>query len=70
MVLRYNVTDDEETYQKMRQSVLLDLKQDDFDEMLMTNAKSLDFTLNESAAKRYDPKKIEKEQKKAAQAQS
>lgn len=70
VVLRYNVTDDEETYQKMRQSVLLDLKQDDFDEMLMTNAKSLDFTLNESAAKRYDPKKIEKEQKKAAQTQS
>ena len=68
VVLRYDVTEDEETYAQMRQTVLLDLKQEDYDAVLLENAQSLDLVLNESAVNRYSPKKIVKEEQKFANA--
>ena len=64
VVLRYDVTADEDTYQQMRQTVLLDLKQEDYDAVLQENAQSLDMTVNEAAVSRYSPKKIVKEEEK------
>ena len=70
VVLRYNVTDDAETYQQIRQSVLYDLKGDDYDSVLEKNAENLDFEMNEAAVKKFSPKKIVKEQEKFSEKNS
>jgi hypothetical protein len=59
VVLRYDVADDETSYEQMRETVLYDLKKDDFDAVLLERAESLDFEMNQDAVKRYKATKLQ-----------
>ena len=58
VVKRYDVMKDEKNLEDMRETVLSDIKSDDFLEMLQGWSKDYTRTTNDSAYNRYDPKNI------------
>ena len=58
VVKRYDVMKDEKNLEDMRETVLSDIKSDDFLEMLQGWSKDFTRTTNDSAYNRYDPKNI------------
>lgn len=59
VVKRYDATKDEKNFDEMRASVLLDLKNDPFNEMVTEWGKAMSYTLNDSAVRKYNPKNID-----------
>lgn len=58
VILRFDITENPETYDEMRETVLLDLKADDFNEELAKSAESLKIDYYDDAIKRYKPEKL------------
>lgn len=59
VVKRYDATKDQKNFDEMRASVLLDIKNDPFEEMVTEWGKALSYTLNDAAVKKYNPKNID-----------
>ncbi|MEG0692040.1 MAG: hypothetical protein RR444_03055 [Oscillospiraceae bacterium] len=58
IVVRYDVTKDESNFEEMKKSILADVKGEDFTKMVDGWAAELKPTANNSAVKRYNPKKV------------
>lgn len=58
LVVRYDVNSDEKNFEEMRESVLVNLKSDEFNDMVAEWADALEPTVNQAAVNRYDPKNI------------
>jgi len=62
--IRYDATSDSSQFDQMRDSIISELKTEDFTKMVNEWAEKLAPTVNESAIKRYSPKKIKIEEPK------
>ena len=58
IVTRYDVTEDEESFEEMKDSILFDIKGEDFRTMVDGWAEAMSPTENKAAIKRYTPKNI------------
>lgn len=67
IVVRYDSTSDSTQFDEMRDSIISELKGEDFSNLVKSWAEKLAPTANESAIKRYSPKKINIEEEKQEQ---
>ena len=58
VVVKLDILDDESYFEASRQSLLYDMREDDFDALIDTWKESQTVIRNEAAVKRYDPQKI------------
>lgn len=62
VVVKYDVTKDESSFDEMRPYVLSNLKGDEFTNDMKEEASKLDVTMNSAAVSRYNPKKLSLEE--------